>query len=513
MIAEEISIEPERIHNIVQRVLKHGLTTPHKTALIFEDGQSLSFLELLNKIQQLRDELKNKGLHKGDHVLVFLPISKEFIFLIFALFAENIIPVLIDPRLNKSYWKKYVAQVKTKAIISNHRILNLRWFWWWFWKYKLISVDQAGLGCQKLSFDSVNLVAGHTANIPPNKTTIHTTNTDQLQFQDLVYTDDHEEVLLTLTSGTTGEPKIVPRNLFVLKNQQKLSCEHLPDLTHDVHLPLYGIALLQSIVHGSTTLLAINHDPTHLLALIQKNNITRLSGPPGTLDKILYILEKQNQQLMSVENILTGGAPIPRWLGRKLLQAFPKASVYIVYGSTECEPISKKRISKENLQIRDFGYNVGKPIKEITLLKKTFAQYFGHAVFEVELQGPNCVTLNSDQILKTGDLAYENKFGELILVGRRNDNLQIPFLGYLEEQLEDLNGVRRIACKLKSETDLTIYVEPHSFELADTKLPELIKKTIQDSNYDLGRVQIYIQLVKKMPVDDRHAWKIQRHLL
>ena len=104
-------------------------------------------------------------------------------------------------------------------------------------------------------------------------------------------------VIKTLTSGTTGEPKIIERRFSVLESQQRLSCKYLPPLTIDIHLSLYGIGILQSFIHGSTTVITNDFSSEKIFQEIVKYHVTRLSIPPGTLYELILYCEKKELSL------------------------------------------------------------------------------------------------------------------------------------------------------------------------------------------------------------------------
>lgn len=488
-------IEPSsEVKNIVERVFNHARSNPKQTALIFESGSKLSFEELLTKIQDLRNQLTKNGIKKGDRVLVLLPMSPRFIFLIFALFADNIVPVLIDPRLEKSYWRRYIAEAKTKAVISNRKILRLRWFCWWLFRYPLFSIDGQTLGCTQLY-----------TYIEPNP--------ENIQFEALPATDDLTEVLVSLTSGTTGTPKIVSRAFGIFKYQQKLSCKYLPHLDLDIHLPLYGIAMLQSIVQGATTVIADSHSPQNLIDLIKQHKVTRFSGPPGIIDNLLSYLEQKKLKLENVHQVLSGGAPVPRWFSKKVMDYFINSQFFIIYGSTECEPISIKLVTKGSLESQDFGYNVGKPIDEIEISKTHFATCYNRNIFELKIKAANCVIPHGDSHLSIGDLAYEDDSGDLVLVGRKSEVKNGQISGYLEENLENLAFVKRAAIKWNAKSNLLVFIQPQNQKFEHNKLVSEVQKRIQDLILDFSPNEIKVFVMNRIPVDPRHGWKIQKHLL
>lgn len=476
------------MQNMVERLYRHAKQNPNRTALILPDGKSLSFQELLTHVQRTRENLKKQGFQMGDRILIFFPVSAELIYLVLALFSERMVPVLIDPRLEKSHWRNVFKEARIKAIISNRRILCLRWIWWWLWKYPLFSINSFGWGVRHLFLNDFSY------SVPIDSAQI---------------TRNEDEVLLTLTSGTTGLPKIISRKFGVLMAQQELACKYLPPLTCDIHLPLYGVAALQSIVEGATTILAIDHSPKNLVTLIEKHQVTRFSAPPRSLSAFFEYMKCHPQlKLPNLKNVLTGGAPIPQWMMNQCHEFFPEADLDIIYGSSECEPISHKRVLAESRSSQaPFGYAVGKIIDELEIQKTLFFENDQYKVFELSVKGPNCVVPKGQSYWATGDLIYELPNGEIQWVGRKTDAVRGVPSGLIEERLERISMVRRAAVlEIKSQVHVFI-------ECFKSSRPQPLKTNIQAVLQDFGLPLDQMKFLESLPVDARHGWKILRNNL
>lgn len=485
---------PGEVKNIFERIYLWAEKAPDRIALVIDGGLEkpvqLSYLQVLQKTQDWRQNFRDLGFKKGDRVLILVPFSVDFIFLILAAFAENIVPVLIDPRLKKSFWKKAISEAQIKGIISNQRILKWRWLFVWIMKFRLYSLD--GPGFRVASFFSREGV-----------------KSSQNYWLQPTITENEEEVLVTLTSGTTSAPKLVTRSFSVIKSQQVLICKYLPELEPDIHLSLYGIGVLQSLIEGATTVFTLDHSAKNILNLVPQHQVTRLSGPPVAIDQFLQQIEAEKTDLKSLKNIITGGAPIPRWLVQKAFLLLPNLSFDILYGSTECEPISYQRISSKDLESPLDGYLVGTLIPELQLIKKDFAEVQGNRIFEVCLKGPNCVNSVGQDYLSTGDLAYLNYKNELVLAGRLKEVIENIPVGLIEERLERLGFLSRAALVEKGRT-VQLHVE------LKTKFPHLSESQtllIEAILFEFGFQDAQIRVHKKIPVDPRHGWKIQRSLL
>ncbi len=485
---------PGEVKNIFERIYLWAEKAPDRIALVIDDGQGqpaqLSFLQVLQKTQDWRQNFRDLGFKKGDRALILVPFSVDFVFLILAAFAENIVPVLIDPRLKKSFWKKAICDAQIKGIISNQKILKWRWLFFWIMKFRLYSLDGPG-------FRVASFFSREGKKSPQN---------DWLQ---PTVTEEEEEVLVTLTSGTTSEPKLVTRSFSVIKSQQVLICKYLPQLQPDIHLSLYGIGVLQSLVEGATTIFTLDHTAKNISSLIPQHQVSRLSGPPVAINQFLQQIEAEKTDLKTLKNIITGGAPIPRWLAQKALLLLPNLNFDILYGSTECEPISYQRVTSKDLESPLDGYLVGTVIPELQLIKKDFTEVLGHKIFEVCLKGPNCVNSAGEDHLSTGDLAYLNDQQQLVLVGRLKEVIEKIPVGLIEERLERLGFLSRSALVAKGRT-VQLHIELGS---KSSQLTESQTQLIQAILLEFGFQDVQIQVHEKIPVDPRHGWKIQRSFL
>ena len=167
--------------NIVQRAYDHFPSKKNEIAFIFENHQ-LSFVESLSVIEKLRQQLADLNIRAGQRVLILAPLSHELVFLLLALLASKIPPVLIDPRLNRKLWKYSILQSNPDHIFSIPKIVNIHWFLPWTWKFSFISIGSKALCSKNLSFDFQNLELAQS-------------------FKPLPLTQHQEPILFSLTSG------------------------------------------------------------------------------------------------------------------------------------------------------------------------------------------------------------------------------------------------------------------------------------------------------------------------
>ena len=461
--------------NLVQKIWQTAEHFPDRTALVFSaQKEKISFGVLVQEANFHRHSLRQQGLKKGDRVLVLMPPQKTLFIYLLALFAEGLVPILLDPRLPRSQWQLALKEAQPQATLmplSLRLLLGLQIFW-----------------------------------NPPRFILLKKFNPQKYFDLPPVPINPTDESLVTLTSGTTGQAKMIVRNHAVLGAQQNLACALLPPLSKDLHLAGYPVSVLQSLVEGATTYPVATKNLTIALSLLKSQSITRLSGPPGFIANLVEKLISQQQVLPTVENVLLGGAPLPDWLLRKIYLTFPNAQVKVIYGATEAEPIAFTEAIDCFSELRP-GYLVGTLLPEITLIKKPFPLKQEAQAFEVVLQGPH-IAGNGPH--STGDIAVFTDDHKLRLLGRKSEAFQGPeglmLPGYLESLLEKkIPQVRRTAILFHHDT-LFVFVETFSKTLPSQDLETQIKKNIE--LHWSGPLQI--RRLKEIPVDRRHQWKIDK---
>ena len=449
-----------------------------------------SFEDITGDVERVRSLLAELKIGKSEPCLLLFHFSYEFLVLLFALLAEGSVPVLIDPRLSRLKWRKLAKTANVKYIFISEKTKLARLFFFtspgitFFNTDKLFSKKPISKPLAKLSLE--------------------------------------DPVLLSFTSGTTGDSKIVSRSLGVLGSQQTLFCKYLSNLNEESHLAMHGIGVIQSLIQGSPTffLPAENLTSESLYTTITTHSVSTLSTTPGALNELLIYLENSKLKIQSLKYLVTGGAPIPKWLVTKSIEKCPNALFINVYASTESEPISLIGFTNsENTDLKftalplksypdSLGYPVGKIIEELEYDRKNISNAYGKQFFELTVRGQNCVS-NSPSGFVTGDILYQEN-GLFFYCGRNKEQLGIYPSGLAEDYLERIPAIKRAATKL-TKAKLKVYLELHPNQTVTVSEKEEIIGKLKELLDHAGKIEI-IKL-PKIPVDPRHLWKIQKKKL
>ena len=184
---------------------------------------------------------------------------------------------------------------------------------------------------------------------------------------------------------------------------------------------------------------------------------------------------------------------------------FPKASITLVYGCTECEPIAFGE-AQYYLDNNLSGYFVGHPIAEVKIHQEPFPLWHAPGAFIISLSGANVVLANQILTHQTGDIATYDKSGGLWLLGRTADLIQLPqgitAPAAFEIVIEEIPGIIRVALIQRSQSVFLFYEGLKGLE------EQIIEKL-----FVLNIAIDWIVHLEKIPVDRRHQWKIQRSIL
>ncbi|MBS3915058.1 MAG: AMP-binding protein [Bacteroidetes bacterium] len=291
--------------NIYSVFEKSAVLYGNRIALIHGKNK-ITYSEMESRIRAAERSLRNCGIQKGDRILVFVPMGIELYIAVLAIFRMGAVVVLVDQWASQERVKNCLIAAPCVAMICNK---VTRWISYWnpqFWKLKKI--------------------------IPGRIKSVETETENML---------DHEEALITFTSGSTGLPKAANRTHGFLNAQLNALIPYIPkDISHPVLCTLPVITLL-NLSLGKTTVLPNFPLKQHKFQVrkmyenMVKNNVAEIISSP------FYIHELANMGFPgTLELVLTGGGAVFVEDAKKWLAKSEQIQFTIFYGSTECEPVS-----------------------------------------------------------------------------------------------------------------------------------------------------------------------------
>lgn len=523
------------VGNLAELFFDKSAKHPEKIGLIFpylapEDKtyheEILTFSEMADRSQRIQTGLRSRGIRKGSRVLLLAPPSPDLYALVIALMSVGAVSIFVDPAMGLRRILQVISLQKPAAIFSVKKFWNFRFLFFLnpgFWKTQKYSFDSNSFGL--IPFSELLKERGPL---------------------DIASMSPEDPMLITFTTGSTGTPKGADRSFAILLQQHQISQKYWPEISGEVDMPCFPMIALQNLACGITTVLPAMDsrnpskvDPQLILEQIEKHQVTRMSGSPAYLTRILEFLEATDSTLPQIRSLIAGGATISQNLCELAERILPHSENYIVYGSTEVEPISFISM-KDVLKQSTLGFLVGRPLPELQVrivkdLTNHLGEFFKYGpelyatdeIGEILVAGPHVVqkylhneTANRESKLKdphgviwhrTGDLAYFDEQNRIVIVGRLKDQIHSffgPIANYLiEQRLEEIPGIARAGI-------LNDRKGPVTFLQSESPLiPENISQKVQEVLDQFYLSNSKINWLPEIPVDHRHQWKINREAL
>jgi olefin beta-lactone synthetase len=300
--------------NIVSLFIASANRHLQRTALI-QGRHFVSYAQLLNAVSREAKRYSEKGIGKGDRVLVFVPMSVPLYVTVLALLSIGATPVFIDEWVNMNRLKACCQNVKCNALIASCKFLWISWF--------------------------IKDLRQIPSRIFPQFNTAEDTEIKPVQVK------NEDTALITFTTGSTGIPKAANRTHGYLYAQFN-ALRHLVDNNAASSLITPPIVALINLALGKTTVLpdkgfAVKKPETSAVLAddIRKNNVDEIITSPAIMDDIALLLNDNFKLRENIKYITTGGGSVHPEKAKTIIQNFVGAKSVVVYGSTEAEPISE----------------------------------------------------------------------------------------------------------------------------------------------------------------------------
>ena len=532
--------------------LDHWLHNHDTTGSTLLEHTSISFGELNDQVKRTATGLLQLGIRRGDRVIVFVPMSPWMYIAMFAVMRIGAAAVFIDSWGRHKQLGDCAKIVEPQAVISTAP----------FFSFCTQSSDLAALEKVK-----TKIVVGETQNI------------NHIRLEELAQLDgvteicpvgQEETALITFTTGSSGTPKGANRTHRFLAAQHYALNTCIPYDEHDIDLPAFPVFSLNNVASGVPSVLPAvdlgvpqSNDAEILLAQLQACQVNCTTLSVYLLDTVARLCATRKETLPRMKRVVTGGAPIGVDVLMRFKRASPTASIWILYGSTEAEPmahIEANELIERHMQSSqdpywvDEGVNVGKmavgirhrlikitghPLKikqshdwdHIKITQGDVGELIvagehvcaGYYNDHKAIERSKIIDLDNTVWHRTGDLARFDADGNLWIVGRVHNVItragrylfpvraelalkklpythKVAFLGLTDEQLGE-----RAMCILQLKKNCM---------LEEEQIEQEVHRIMKINNIPIDGVI----LVDDIPMDSRHNSKVEygqlrQHLL
>jgi amino acid adenylation domain-containing protein len=389
---------------------------PQSIAIAFGEAQ-ISYGELNSQANQLANYLISQNVQPQDHLGVFVEPGSEILLALLTIHKINAVYVPIDTEYPLGRIKIIIEQVAPVAIIGRGD--------------RLSEIEN------RFNIKIINL----------SKLDLSTCDRSNLDYTCSPDSRSH----IFFTSGTTGTPKGVISNhsnlihyIFAAQEKYRFTAEDsfLAAARSSFSISLLSL-LLPLVAGGRVNMITLEQllEPNLLAKAIERSTFFHLN--PSLLNILLDRLEQDVagvKRFHHVKHASSGGDMIPFKILNRLNKIFTQAEVYAIYGSSEISCMGCTYFVPKELEIEQTL--VGKPFNHVELRVLDRRQeivpvgvkgeiYFGgQGITQGYLNSPNLteekyILLDGKRFYRTGDIGRLNQQGNLQMLGREDNQVQI----------------------------------------------------------------------------------------
>ena len=417
----------------------------HKIAFIYKKGlkyKKVSFHEFLIDIYKMNSFIRKNV--NGNNLLIFsFPYSYLFFVTVFACVFSGKNLVIIDSFGDRKKIKKMLELAKVDEILVDNITEKL----------KFLLPNK--INNKKIS---KRLVSNFTKEKP---------------FE--LVTDKAK--ITTFTSGTTGLPKIINRNIEFLENQMELIKNNAEIFPQDITYALLPMYSLLSVLMNNTCLVSKN------ISICKKFNATMLLTSIKKIQKIKFPLK-------TIKRAFIGGAILYKNEVEEILHKLPEAKITYIYGASEGAVIYKTTLKEYSNNL--FTFDTKSSGINVEIVKSD-----ANGVGEIVISGKTVI--GNEGVHYTGDLGKLDN-NKLILLGRKKYSCsEISFYNYaFDEKIRKENSKVKSAFSFYYENKIHVAytgkIQKEKNRLAD--LERKLEMIINDAELKLEEDSAFEKLLK-----------------
>ncbi len=447
------------------KFLEHRATNePNDPMVIFPNGKTLTYSEVLNAVKRFQGGLRKLGIKKGDRIALMLPNTPHYIIAHFAVASLGAIVVQTNPLYTHRELKHQMSDSGAKAIITLTLFQD---------KVNEVAMetDLEIVICGNISefLNPLKAFFGKLLNIfedpkmkpLPNNYTfkeVMQMNPDGFMEEDIGLDDI---AVLQYTGGTTGLSKgaaLTHRNISYNSQQTREVVNTVPEKRGSilVALPLFHsfgftVGLGLSLQLGVPMVLVAKFKADEVLNLIEKHRITFFPAVPTMIVAMLNHPKTKSTDMSSLIAVISGGAPLPLQVAKEFKEV-TGGDLVEGYGLSEASPVTHAN-PVGSTKIKPKVGSIGLPVPD-TIVKIVDSED-GKTLVEIGEIGELCI--KGPQVMKeywnkpeetkktiidgwlhTGDIAKMDQEGYAYIVDRKKDLIIVSGYNVIPREVEEV---------------------------------------------------------------------------
>lgn len=402
---------------------------PGKLALVCGEKR-YTYADIAARVERLARLLRARGVKRGDRVALFLDNSVELVCSVYAALRIGAVFMPINA-LTKQEKLAYLLNDARANVLITHAALGGVW--------------QSACAANLTVHTCIVVDAADNTPSLTDRYLPYPSNGIPLEgIGDELATIDQDLAAIIYTSGSTGDPKGVMLTHLNMVSAARSVSTYLGLREDDVIicvLPLafdYGLyQLLMAMMTGATLVLESSFAfPMKVLELMVRERVTVFPGVPTIFSLLMNLKGLGQFGLSSLRMITNTAAALSEEHIRRLRALFPQATLFSMYGLTECKRVSY--LPPEQLDIRPTSVGRGMPNEEVWLVDDAGQRLPNGSTGELVIRGSNVMRgywekphetaerlkpgpLVGEMLLYSGDLFRTDDEGWLYFVARKDD--------------------------------------------------------------------------------------------
>jgi HIP---CoA ligase len=385
-----------------------------------------TWAELDERVAATARALVASGVAPGDRVAVWAPNSPAWIVLSLATHRAGAVLVPLNTRFKGIEAVEVLGRSGARLLFTVDRFLGI--------DFRALLADAGGVaGVETVGLETLEAFAADRATGAEALPEVAPDDISHLQF----------------TAGTTGRPKGAMLRHRAMAQTTRVWADTVglrPDDRYLIASPFFHImghktGVMACVTVGATILPVPVFEPGETLALVERERVTVLPGPPTLYHSLLDHPARAERDLSSLRLAVTGAASVPVELVKRVRDELPFDVVITAYGLTEatgvvtmCRPDDPPEVIAETSGVAIAGV-------ELRLAEGTDEVLVrGVGVMAGYLDDPSATAaaIDADGWLHTGDVGRLSETGHLTITDRLKDLYICGGFNVYPAEVEDL---------------------------------------------------------------------------
>ena len=433
---------------------RHVATQPDTLAII-SGARRVDYRTMAALAEAVASTLKARGIRRGDRVTLFLENDVEFVAGMLGVLKIGAVFMPVNPTTKGDKLAYMLGDARASALLTEQSLSGV-WGPAVAESPSVATVLCVGLeSAPALEATVLPWPAGGEGAAAPD-----------------AYMIDQDLAAIIYTSGSTGFPKGVMLTHLNMVSACRSVSTYLGLRQDDVivsGLPLsfdYGLyQVLMAFRVGARVVIEPNFSfPVKVLKVMERERATVFPGVPTMFSMLMALKNLDQFDLAPLRMITNTAAALSEEHIRKLRAIFPQATLFSMYGLTECKRVTY--LPPDQLDIRPTSVGKGMPNEEVWLVDDDGNRLPNGSTGELVIRGSNVMRgywekpeetakrlrpgpLAGEMILYSGDLFRTDDEGWLYFVARRDDIIKTRAEKVSPKEVENaiyaLEGVLEVA--------------------------------------------------------------------